>query len=72
MNTPKTLSLQALKLAEAAYKKYDSFPLGEMNDEQDAEFFFNLTKKMTVSNALFTDNLRIEHQSLKTTIESFQ
>lgn len=72
MSTPNTLSLQALKIAEAAYKKYDSFPMEEMNDEQDTELFFNLTKKMTVSNALFTDNLRIEHQSLKTTMESFQ
>ncbi|KRP61127.1 hypothetical protein [Pseudomonas orientalis] len=72
MSTPKSLSHQALRNADSAYKSYDSFPIEEMQGEQDAELFYSLTKQMTVTNALFTENLRIEHQSLKTAIESFQ
>ncbi|MCD7036943.1 MULTISPECIES: hypothetical protein [Pseudomonas fluorescens group] len=69
MTVPKTLSQQALKIADSAFKNYDAFQMGEV---QDAELFFDLTKRMTVTNALFTENLRIEHLSLKTAIESFQ
>jgi hypothetical protein len=72
MSPLKSLSSQALKNADAAYKSYDSFPIEDMQGEQDAELFYGLIKQMTVTNALFTENLRIEHQSLKTAIESFQ
>lgn len=72
MKSSNTLSYQASHMADSAYKKYEAFPIGGLKDAQDAEDFFNLTKQMTVTNALFTENLRIEHHSLKTAIESFQ
>jgi len=72
MDSPKTLSHYALKNANSAYKSYNSHPIGGEKDAQDAERFHKLVESMTVSNALYTETLRIEHQCLKTAIESFQ
>ncbi|MBC3300467.1 hypothetical protein H0Z09_04975 [Pseudomonas sp. SWRI18] len=72
MTVSKALSYQALKIADSVYKKLDSLPLDAMKDEQDADLFLRLSMQATATNALFTENLRIEQLSLKTTIESFQ
>lgn len=72
MTPLKTLSQQAFKIADSVYKQLDAFPTEGMEDEQDAELFLHLSMQATATNSMFTENLRIEQLSLKTTIESFQ
>lgn len=72
MLPPKALSYQAFKFADSAYKQFNSLPLDSVNSDEDAQLFLQLSMQASATNGMFTENLRIEQQSLKTAIESFQ
>ncbi|RDS91055.1 hypothetical protein DL347_10030 [Pseudomonas fluorescens] len=72
MHSSKSISEQALKYAKSSYKDFDSFPIDGTKSVEDAERFYKLAELMTVSNSLYIDNLRVEHQCLKHCFESFQ
>ncbi|MGY2375256.1 hypothetical protein ACW9IB_12190 [Pseudomonas sp. SDO524_S393] len=72
MDLSKALSLQALNINKSVQKTYNSQFSDTTTDEWDAQAFFELTQQKTVTSALFNEIGRLEHQSLKTTLESFQ
>ncbi|MBD8194197.1 hypothetical protein IFR35_22630 [Pseudomonas fluorescens] len=72
MDVQKSLSQRAFNLNKSAQKEYNTHAAHSSQTQLDAETFFALTVRKTATSGLFNEIGRLEHQCLKTTIDSFQ